>query len=74
MMNQRDAQFFRPLWRRVLVTVVVGAWFAFELIVSHDVFWMSLSGIGLAYALWNFFLRFPAEPETDENTGPDPKS
>ena len=29
-MNQKDADFFRPLWRRVAVTGVVAAWFCYE--------------------------------------------
>ena len=57
--NQRDADFFRPLWRRVLVTAVVGAWCAYETFFSRDSLWITITLAALAYCVWNFFLRFP---------------
>ena len=35
-MNERDVNFFRPLWIRVLVTAIVAVWFALEAVFSHD--------------------------------------
>jgi hypothetical protein len=61
-MNQRDADFFRPLWRRVLVTTVVAAWFCYESFFSKDQLWITITAIGTAYCVWNFFLRFPKDP------------
>lgn len=61
-MNQRDADFFRPLWRRVVVTTVVGAWFCYESFFSRDQLWITITAVGLAYCVWNFFLRFPKDP------------
>jgi hypothetical protein len=59
--NQRDADFFRPLWRRVVVTAVVAAWFGYETIFSKDPLWITITAIGLAYCAWNLFLRFPKD-------------
>jgi hypothetical protein len=61
-MNQRDADFFRPLWRRVAVTGVVAAWWAYEVFFSHEQMWIAITSVGLLYCAWNFFLRFPKDP------------
>ena len=63
-MNQKDADFFRPLWRRVAVTGVVAAWFCYEtfLAVPRDTLWVAVTSVGLVYCVWNFFLRFPQDP------------
>ena len=61
-LKQSDADFFRPLWRRVLATAVVVAWFAYETLVSHDQLWIAVTGVAVAYCVWNFFLRFPKDP------------
>jgi len=60
-MNERDAKFFRPLWIRILVTGLVAVWFVLEVVFSHDQLWMGITGIGVVYCVWNFFLRFPRE-------------
>ena len=60
-MNERDAKFFRPLWIRILVTGLVAVWFVLEVVFSHDQLWMGITGIGVVYCVWNFFLRFPKE-------------
>jgi hypothetical protein len=61
-MNQRDADFFRPLWRRIVVTGVVGAWFTYETFFSRDSLWITITAVGFVYCIWNFFLRFPKDP------------
>ncbi|MEQ1771119.1 MAG: DUF3329 domain-containing protein [Devosia sp.] len=58
-MNEKDTNFFRPLWLRVLLTVAVAVWFAAEIFWSRDQFWMVLTGLALAYCVWSFFLSFP---------------
>jgi hypothetical protein len=60
--NQRDADFFRPLWRRVVVTAVVAAWFCYETFFSKDQLWITITAVGLAYCVWNLFLHFPKDP------------
>ncbi len=60
-MNQRDTQFFRPLWIRVLVTAVVAVWCALEFVLGHDQLWIGITVIGVIYCVWNFFLRFPKD-------------
>jgi hypothetical protein len=60
-MNQKDADFFRPLWRRVAITAVVAAWCAYESFFSHDQMWIVITLAALVYCMWNFFLRFPKD-------------
>ena len=61
-MNQRDADFFRPLWRRVVITAVVAVWWAYESFFSHEQLWIAITSVALLYCVWNFFLRFPKGP------------
>ena len=57
-MKQRDVEWFRPLWRRVVVTAVCAVWAAMELL-HHDQTWILIT-LGLtAYAVWTLFLTFP---------------
>lgn len=60
-MKGSDVNWFRPLWRRVLVTVLVAGWCLWEVLVSGDQLWMLLTGALLAYAIYNFFYAFPKE-------------
>ena len=59
-MKERDVQFFRPLWRRVVVTAVCAAWAVME-IFGHDTTWIAVSIGFTAYAVWSFFIRFPKD-------------
>lgn len=58
-MKQSEVDWFRPLWRRVAVTVFIAGWFGFETFWNHDQFWMAITGGAFAYAVWNFFVRYP---------------
>lgn len=60
-MKEQDAAWFRPLWRRIVVTAVVAAWLGYELIFSHETLWIAISFAALAYCGWNFFLTFPKQ-------------
>ena len=57
-MRDSERDWFRPLWRRVAVTVFVAGWFAWEAFFSQDSFWMMITGAALAYAVWSFFIAF----------------
>ena len=61
-LNKSDSDFFRPMWRRVLVTAVLVAWFCYETLFSHEQMWIAITGIGVVYCVWNFFLRYPKDP------------
>ena len=68
-MNSKESDFFRPLWRRVLITGVVAVWCGYETFFSHETMWIAITSVALVYCVWNFFLRFPkdlppAEPPT----------
>lgn len=71
-MNERDSKFFRPLWIRILVTAILVGWCAAELIWSHDELWIGITGFGIAYCVWNFFIRFPKDSPATDTTPPGP--
>jgi len=57
-MNEPDAVFFRPLWRRILLVVVVASWSALEW-WNGDSFWGTLTAGVTAYAIWAYLIAFP---------------
>ncbi len=50
-MKPQDANWFRPLWRRIAVTAFLAVWLAWELLWNQDQFWALLVGAALAYSL-----------------------
>jgi hypothetical protein len=57
--GDRNTAFFRPLWRRVAVVVLLAAWTGVELVYG-DHTWALITGAILAYSVWTFFITFPA--------------
>jgi hypothetical protein len=58
-MKENELKFFRPLWIRVLVTGILVVWCELEIALSHDQVWIGITGFGVAYSVWNLFLKFP---------------
>lgn len=55
--------FFKPLWLRIVIVAVAGAWGVFEF-VSGAPFWGTLFVGVAALAFYGFFIAFdPREPE-----------
>ena len=78
-LKENDVRFFRPLWIRLATTGVCVAWFVAESIFTRDPLWLGVSGVGIVYCVWNFFLRWkdvpvaPAEaPAGDSPAAPPP--
>ncbi|PKR88135.1 hypothetical protein CXZ10_16940 [Pleomorphomonas diazotrophica] len=63
--------FYRPLWRRVLLVAVTGAWATYENFVVKDPMWMVLTAGIFVYAAWVFLIKWvdPADKPA-EITGP----
>jgi hypothetical protein len=63
--SERDNPFYRPLWRRIAIVAVVGAWAAWEVIYVKDSLWTMIALFFLGYAVWMFFItyRAPVEPK-----------
>lgn len=57
-----DHPFYRPLWRRVAIVVVTGAWAAFELLWAKDGFWTVLFGAVFVYSVWAFLINWKDTP------------
>ena len=64
-LKSNDANWFRPMWRRVSITVFLAIWLAWEALWNQDQFWAFLVGAALAYVAWNFFYTFPKEQPDD---------
>ncbi len=65
MLNFLDPQnpFYRPLWRRVLVTGICLGWGLFELVTGSP-FFAILFGAAGVYCAHQFFIAFdPKDPE-----------
>ena len=72
-LNGNDANWFRPMWRRVSITVFLATWLAWEVLWNKDQFWAFLVGFALLYSLYNFFYAFPKEePKNDQSAEPAP--
>ena len=73
-MKDNEVSWFRPLWRRVGVTVFLVAWLGWELLWTHDQFWAFLVGAALLYSLYNFFYAFPREEPKDGQQSKPPRA
>lgn len=65
LISQRDRQFFTPLWRRLALMAVLGAWAGYEYLWGDQMWGMLVLGIG-ALALWMFFISFKPVESADE--------
>lgn len=61
MTKDQEHPFFRPLWRRVAIVVLLVLWSAYELIYTRESLWMVISLGALAYAVWTFLITFPKQ-------------
>lgn len=59
---EQASPFYKPLWRRVVITAVVAAWLAFE-IYNNEGLWIAAAAAMLGYAIWTFFLSWPKTPD-----------
>jgi hypothetical protein len=66
-LKSNDVNWFRPLWRRVAVTVALALWCAWEWLWNKDQMWGMLVGAALAYALYSLFYAFPKDVPPGEN-------
>ncbi len=69
-MKDRDHPFFRPLYRRVLVTLFCALWAAWE-IYNGERFWAYITMGVTAYAVWVYLITYdrdrkPPAAETGE--------
>lgn len=60
--SEQNSPFYKPLWRRIVITAVVALWVAFE-IYQGSGFWLVIAVAMLCYALWIFFLSWPKTPD-----------
>lgn len=72
-MKESELNWFRPLWKRLGVVIFLSIWLAWEAFFNQDQFWSFMIGVVLAYAVYNFFIKFPKEgPASDDVTPSGP--
>lgn len=54
-------QWFRPIYRRVILVGIVAIWCAWEWLNNQDQFWGLMTLAALAYSVWVFFINFENE-------------
>jgi hypothetical protein len=54
--------FLDPLWRRIVLVVLVAGWAAYEVILAREPLWMMIAIAMLAYGCWAFILNWPKMP------------
>jgi hypothetical protein len=72
--KETDTEFFRPLWRRLLVTAICVVWAGLEWFVWHDEMFRWLTLAMVAYAVWNFFIAFGRNQKKAEGEDAQPKN
>lgn len=65
---------FRPLYRRVAVVVIIAGWCIWEWFYNHDQFWGVVTIAMLAYGIWTFFINFDKELQRQEDGKPEDKA
>lgn len=73
LINDRDKEFFAPLWRRVTLLVLLVVWMAWEFWSGEEMWATIVAGIA-ALVVWVFFITFkPPEPKAPAPAAePDP--
>lgn len=78
-MNERDTDWFRPLWRRVAVTGFLAAWVVWEVWAgvlqrpeTPDYTWVGLVGFAFVYAVWSLFIAFDRRGRKPDDQGTPP--
>ncbi|MBB5751400.1 DUF3329 domain-containing protein [Prosthecomicrobium pneumaticum] len=61
--RDQEHPFFRPLWRRIALVVLLAVWAAYEVLVSRETLWILITLAALGYAVWTFLITFPKQPD-----------
>ena len=61
--KEQQHPFYKPLWRRVVIVIVIALWLAFVLYVGSGGIWLALGAGALAYAVYTFFITWPKDEE-----------
>ena len=59
--SEQNHPFYKPLWRRIAIVVVIALWLGFEIYTGGGGLWIALAAGMLAYAVWTFLIGFPKD-------------
>jgi hypothetical protein len=65
-MYKKDLEFFKPLWRRLMIVFLLTGWTAMEWWYENT-FWATLTSGALAYCLWLFIANYRKIEEKPRN-------
>jgi hypothetical protein len=63
--KEQDHPFYKPLWVRVLIVVVVAGWLVFEIRQGAESMWVMIAVAFLAYSIYMFFITWPKDGPKD---------
>ena len=68
--KEQQHPFYKPLWRRIVIIIVITLWLGFELWTGSSGLWIALAGGMLAYAVYIFFITWPKDEPKDDGAPP----
>ena len=63
-MNDNRHPFYRPLWIRVTLVAIAGAWAVIEWSLGGGTLWAYVASGMFIYGVWAFFISYRPDPET----------
>lgn len=64
-MQERDREFFEPLWRRIVMAALLAAWTAWEWSQGETV-WGVITAGAMVYFIWVYLITFRAGRQAKE--------
>lgn len=61
---------FKPLWRRVVLVALIAGWTGWEWLWNKDTFWGVMTLGLLAYSVWTFFISFDKNVSKNDDAQP----
>ena len=63
--KEQDHPFYKPLWVRIAIVVVVAGWVVFEVLNNAEPMWIIIALGFLAYSVYMFFITWPKDGAGD---------
>jgi hypothetical protein len=64
--KEQKHPFYKPLWRRVAIVIVIALWLAFEIYKDGGTLWIMIAAAMLVYAVYTFLITWPKDEPGDD--------